>query len=262
VSNSAGSARTNVMDRLADLIQFYELLDRLEDNLGGKRRLADCDGRMGWPGRGVYFFFEPSEERSDTGRAPRVVRVGTHALKPGSGTTIWKRLSRHKGIARSGGGNHRGSIFRLLVGTAIKKRDRLDTIPSWGVGSDSRKAAEGLALDHRQVRIMEQPLELTVSKYIRLMPFLWLEIDDPPGPESGRGYIERNSIGLLSNYGPEEIDPPSTQWLGRYCDRERVRRSGLWNNNHVNEHYDPNFLVALQRKIAAMKLDGTPMIAP
>jgi hypothetical protein len=48
-----------------------------------------------------------------------IVRVGTHALETGSQTTLWKRLSQHRGQARSGSGNHRGSIFRLIVGTAL-----------------------------------------------------------------------------------------------------------------------------------------------
>ena len=29
-----------------------------------------------------------------------------------------------------------------------------------------------------------------------------------------RGYIERNAIALLSNYGKPAIDPPSPGWLG------------------------------------------------
>jgi hypothetical protein len=37
----------------------------------------------------VYFFRESSEDRSDTGEGPRVVRVGTHALKAGARTTLW-----------------------------------------------------------------------------------------------------------------------------------------------------------------------------
>src|SRR5579862_1245890 len=103
------------MTRLADVIQFYELLARLEHEHGGRRRLSDCHGRMEWPRRGVYFFFEPGENRTDTGNGPRVVRVGTHALNAGSGTSLWGRLSHHRGAARSGGGNHRASIFRLLI---------------------------------------------------------------------------------------------------------------------------------------------------
>ena len=41
---------------------------------------------MKWPARGVYFFREAGESRSDTGEGLRVVRVGTHALKAGGST--------------------------------------------------------------------------------------------------------------------------------------------------------------------------------
>ncbi len=73
------------------------------------------------------------------------------------------------------------------------------------------------------------------------MPFIWLSVDDEPGPQSLRGFIERNAIALLSNYGKLPIDPPSDSWLGSYCTREKVRTSGLWNSNHVDESYDPAF---------------------
>lgn len=74
------------------------------------------------------------------------------------------------------------------------------------------------------------------------MSVLWLGIGDEPGPESGRGYIERNAIALLSNFGKEPLDPPSPGWLGHFCNRERVKASGLWNQNHVEEAYDAGFL--------------------
>ena len=67
-------------ERRADLDRFYALLAELEGLRGGKRLLAECHGRMGWPQRGVYFFFEDGELRDD-GVTPRVVRVGTHALQ-------------------------------------------------------------------------------------------------------------------------------------------------------------------------------------
>lgn len=41
-------------------------------------------------------------------------------------------------------------------------------------------------------------MEVQVSRRIGAMPFLTLPIDDPPGPDSLRGYIERNAVGLLS----------------------------------------------------------------
>jgi hypothetical protein len=225
--------------RLEHLKEFYRLLGRLELANGGARLLADCTGRQGWPRRGVYFFREQGEERADTGSGPRIVRVGTHALKAGSSTSLWTRLSQHRGQARTGGGNHRGSIFRLIVGTALITRDG-HTCESW---DDRRSAAP------KEVRAGELKLEQEVSRTIGAMPFLWLAIDDDPGPDSARGFIERNAIALLSNFGKEPIDPPSPSWLGYHCSRERVRASGLWNNNHVDESYDPAFLTRMEQLV-------------
>ena len=234
------------MDRLSDLQRFYALLERLQGRLHGTHLLAQCRSNMAWPVRGVYFFFEPGECRSD-GR-PRVVRVGTHALKAGSKSTLWQRLSQHRGTA-SGGGNHRGSIFRVLVGEALKRQGQYQSAISWDIGSDASKAAAQLGIPRQDVVLCEYPLEVAVSNHIRSMPFLWIGIDDDPGPDSDRGVIERNSIALLSNYGKDAIDPPSGRWLGKHCGRERVRSSGLWNNNHVDEQYDPNFLILLERYV-------------
>ena len=35
---------------------FYEVIQELEEGLGGTRCLKDCVGRLAWPRRGVYFF--------------------------------------------------------------------------------------------------------------------------------------------------------------------------------------------------------------
>ena len=204
------------MGRRDDLIRLYSILDRLEQTIGSARKLADCSGRgETWPDQGVYFFREPGEVRSDTGNGPRIVRVGTHALKEGSRTTLWTRLSQHKGQLGSGGGNHRGSIFRLIVGAALIDRYGMQC-PSWGKRNTPAK----------ELRAGEVAVEREVSKFIRKMPFLWLSIPDDAGPQSVRGYIERNAIALLSNYDKPPLDPPSLDWLGHHSDRERVRKSG------------------------------------
>jgi hypothetical protein len=213
-------------DRLLHLKTFYASLAALEAKLGKARTLAGCSGRLAWPRRGVYFFFEPGEMRSDSGGGSRVVRVGTHALAEGSGTKLWTRLSQHRGLTQ--GGNHRASIFRLLVGTALMKREG-QAVATWGVKSSAP----------RHIRDQEVPLEAKVSTVIGRMPFLWLGIQDEAGRGSLRGVIERNTIALLSNYGKPPLDPPSPEWLGRCCDRPKVRESGLWNSNHVDEEYDP-----------------------
>ncbi len=61
--------------RLDDLKRFYWILDRLSHRVGGVGRLRDCDGRMLWPARGVYFFLEDGESRTASGVGGRVVPI-------------------------------------------------------------------------------------------------------------------------------------------------------------------------------------------
>lgn len=225
--------------RLADLKQFYDLLDRLEDQADGRRRLACCDGRMDWPDRGVYFFFEDGETRSNNGSGPRVVRTGTHALKRGSQTSLWGRLAQHRGIVKHGGGNHRGSVFRALVGSAIAERIPSLAVESWDRGQSAPRA----------VRAREHDLECRVSEVIGRMAVLWIEVPDEPAPDSLRGVVERNAIALLSNHDRSAVDPPSDSWLGNWCPRDKVRNSGLWSSKHVGELHEPGFLKELERLI-------------
>ena len=238
------------LNRLEALNHFYSLLSELEKRLGKKRLLSQCDGRLKWPRRGLYFFFEKGEARNN-GIDERVVRVGTHAVSKGSRTTLWTRLRTHRGRvggSHKDGGNHRGSVFRLHLGTAILNREGLkDDCSTWGQGSSAP----------REIREKEYPIEQRVSHYIRSMPFLWLKVDDEPSKHSRRAYLERNAIALLSNYQKLEtvraIDPPSNNWLGFDCANLVVRKSGLWNVRHVDStSWDPEFLDTLESYINTM----------
>lgn len=235
----------NVPDtRLRDLVRFYELIDRIKACCNGAKFLCNCSGRQIWPGRGIYFFQENGEYRTNTGTGSRIVRVGTHALTAQSRTTLWNRLSQHKGNQKAGGGNHRGSIFRLLVGQALIQKHGYQ-LPTWGHGQSAPT----------NIRSSEKKLEQEVSSFIGQMPLLWLAVEDVPGANSQRGYIERNAIALLSNYGKDAIDSPSKNWLGHFSDRGKVRLSGLWNQYHVDEPYDPSFIDALEKLITEAKGD-------
>lgn len=44
----------------SNIRRFYEILGQLRGTIN-TRYLKDCDGKMGWPKRGVYFFFEDGE---------------------------------------------------------------------------------------------------------------------------------------------------------------------------------------------------------
>ena len=240
------------MSHLADLERFYALIGRLSSRLGAARTLADPRSFRDWPPRAVYFFFEPGEVRHESGEGLRIVRVGTHALGDRSRSTLRQRLGQHRG-GDTGGGNHRGSIFRLLIGQALLARSDLPPCNSWGVKSDAAKACEALGIDRQTIATAEAPVEQAVSRYIAAMPFLWLDIGDEPGPESLRGFIEGNAIALLSNHERTPLDLASPGWLGHFSDRSRVRGSGFWNQQHVDETHDPVFLDALEEKIDAMR---------
>jgi hypothetical protein len=74
------------------------------------------------------------------------------------------------------------------------------------------------------------------------------------GPKSRRGYIEKNSIALLSNYKKPPLDPPSQGWLGYNSNGERIRESGLWNQDHVEKACDPAFLGILDKLVSDVRL--------
>ena len=213
------------MSKRDDLIAFYALMDELERR--GKRRLSETDGRMKWPG--VHFFFEPGENRSCSGQGPRVVRVGS------SGRPLRKRLGEHCGTSTPRYGDHRRSVFRLLVGNALIGRDPRAGIDSWG----ARKV--------RNMRHAEQPLEEMVSRRIGGMSVAFVPIEDA----LGRDNVKRNAIALLSGFPDRASDRPSSNWLGRHCDREKVRSSGLWNNVHVDGVHESGFLSVFERLVDA-----------
>jgi hypothetical protein len=111
-----------------------------------------------------------------------------------------------------------------------------------GAQNDGKACHRSVGTANSDVTGGEVELERKVSRVIGDMSFIWITIGDEAGPGSQRGFIERNAIALLSNYNKHPIDPPSEGWLGCNSDRERIRKSGLWNQNHVEEAYDPAFL--------------------
>jgi hypothetical protein len=223
-------------DRAQDRDRLYKLVERGSACHGGAGVLGDSQLRRLWPRAGIYFFYEDGEVRP--GGEPRIVRVGTHGLRSTSRSTLPGRLAQHRGsIAGSnpGGGNHRGSIFRLHVGSALIRRsggpDEL--LRSWlGAKADPRWRSAELGIERR------------VSTVIGKMTVRAIRVPTRDDGSSDRGYIERNAIALLSCLaGPAE--PPSRGWLGHDSNSPKVRLSGLWNVNHVDETYDPTFLTVL-----------------
>ena len=201
-------------DRQRDSECFYDLLARLQERVGPKPKLSECHWNMGWPRRGVYFFFEESETRSNPNGALRVVRVGTHAVTAKSKSRLWNRLYEHK---QDGG----RSVLRDHVNRALRER-----------------TATGAEHNHTRC----------ISSYIGQMQFLWVNVD---GENSHRlrTRVERNAIALLSNWRGNGVDAPSDHWLGKHSQKEEIEQSGLWNVQHTKGDYDESFLDELNECI-------------
>ena len=204
----------SMTQREKDIECFYSLLDQLEERVGGKRMLMDCHWNMGWPRRGVYFFFEEGETRSGSESNLRVVRVGTHAVTAKSKSRLWNRLYEHK---QDGG----RSVFRNHVNRALRNKAN----------------GKSNACSHNHSRC--------ISAYIGRMPFLWVNVN---GENSHRKRIriESNAIKLLSNWSSDTGDRSSDDWLGHHSGKIEISRSGLWNIQQVKGKYAPSFLDQLK----------------
>ena len=216
------------MPRRADLRRFYALMRRLERldrrHVLGKLQQRHC------PEQGVYFFFEQGEERTGSGNGDRIVRVGSHALAQDQDATLWSRLRTHKGTDEPQN-QQRGSVFRNRVGNALCRRNPRLGPENWPRDSDRGDIPW---------------IERLINRHMRPMTVLLLSV----GRRSHRDHIERNATALLSEYEREQpVDHPSQAWLGRRCDREKVRGSGLWQSNYVDTCHDPEFLDLLERYV-------------
>lgn len=217
-----------------DAIKFYNCIFRLAKNTGGIRIFNECNGKMYWPRRGVYFIVDFNEKSLISNGFPRIVRVGTHAVSIGSKSTLWNRLKTHKGTG-DGGGNHRGSIFRLHVGNAIIKKEGI-ICDTWGIGQNTTK-------DNRE---KEREMEQRVSAYIGQLGVIVLDVDDLPSAASARAFIEKNSISLLSSIN-SSFNFATMNWLGNYSPRSEIVNSCLWNINYINSDYDAKFIKTFEK---------------
>jgi len=227
------------IDRERNIEKLYKLLE-------GKSRKAkpptlfEAVKENELPNQGVYFFLDDAEPTRYSSVLPRIIRIGTHAVSTGSKAILRTRLRAHLGT-EAGLGNHRGSVFRQHVGAALIEKNQFNNLyPNWGIGRNASK----------KIRLDETSLEREVSNYIRKLRLLFIEVPGEHGTDSYRDFIERNSLALLTqNMCPSEL--ASKKWLGNWSPNKTIRRSGLWNIQHVGGKYEKSFLKVLHELIDA-----------
>jgi len=205
---------------------LYKIIRRLTST-EKLRRLKDLVGNE-MPESGVYLFFDERESRLKNLDEMRVVRVGTHGVAAGSKASLRNRIRTHFGTA-AGEGNHRSSIFRLHVGRSLLNARLVPQVDSWGVPT-----LDGDTLKN------ERSLEQAVSRYLGGLYVVLIAVPGSSDKNNDRAYLEQNLIGLLSNRC-KPLDSPSCEWLGLKSEKKEIRKSGLWNVNHVSQPFDPDF---------------------
>jgi len=163
------------------------------------------------PQNGVYLFFERGETvRCLDTVANRVVRVGTHRADG----RFRSRIRQHYGNVHSLGGNKNASVFRKHLGGALLRR----------VDPQDARLKDWLTQDGPSFPEVEE----MVSRVLREnFTFCCFRVDQ----RSERLSLERGLIALFAQY---PLGQPSPNWLGRFAASEEIRRSGLWNTQHID----------------------------
>ncbi|SKC68786.1 hypothetical protein [Maledivibacter halophilus] len=170
------------------------------------------------PKNGIYILFEKGE----TGHGvDRIVRIGTHT----GDNQLVSRLKQH--FIKE---NKDRSIFRKNIGRSILNKNKDNYLERWEWDLTSRKNREKYM--HLVDLEYQMSIEKKVSKYIREnFSFAVISIEN----KDSRLNIESKLISEVSNCSK---CISSSNWLGNYSPKNKIRQSGLW---LVNELYKDGF---------------------
>jgi hypothetical protein len=164
---------------------------------------------------GIYILFEKGEEGHG---ADRIVRVGTHTGK----NQLPSRLKQH--FINE---NKDRSIFRKNIGRAILNRRNDSYLKEWELDLTTREGKEkfGSLIDKEK----QKRIEKEVSDYIQNnFSFIVFPIEN----KEKRLEIESKIISTISLCNDCK---PSSNWLGLYSPKDKIKESGLWLVNELNK---------------------------
>ncbi len=160
------------------------------------------------PLNGIYILFESGETAHG---ANRIVRIGTH----NSENNLPSRLKEH--FLNE---NKDRSIFRKNIGRCILNKQNDDFLDKWELDLTTKANRErhGNSIDFQK----QSAIEKLVSEYIRdKIYFVIFRVDN----KDERLRLESKIISTVSWCGGCQ---PSINWLGRFSPKEKIRTSGLW----------------------------------
>ncbi|GMO14827.1 MAG: hypothetical protein Pg6A_00700 [Termitinemataceae bacterium] len=161
------------------------------------------------PEQGIYALFETGETAHS---GDRITRIGTHTGKG----NLCARLKEHF-ITE----NKDRSIFRKNIGRALLCKAGDDFLNYWEIDLTSKTTKDEWVekIDMEK----QQQVEKDVTNYIQKnVSFVVIKIDD----KDKRLELESRLISTVSLCGECK---QSAHWLGNHSPKEKIRKSGLWN---------------------------------
>ena len=183
------------------------------------------------PTDGIYFFYEKGEVWGHGGRKPRIVRVGTHR----SGN-FRSRICDHfipdkrkMDFSKKQPAPRDRSIFRRNIGRALLHKQKDPYLNIWDMCFTPRESREKFS--HLRNVMLEKRIEEKVTKILRTrFSFRFIEVPDSNKFIGSKG-IESSIIGTLAHCSHCK---QSEKWLGNFSPVNKIRDSGLWLCQHLN----------------------------
>ena len=184
------------------------------------------------PENGVYFVFERGERAHEK---DRIVRVGSHTGRGNLATRLAEHATHNKDR----------SIFRKNIGRALLNRAHDSFLQSWNLDLTSRANRDryGASVDFEKQGRVEAEVTAHIEGQMSAAVVGFADAAEAL-------YFERLCIGTLSAC---TLCKPSPAWLGNFSPEARIRESGLWQVQHLQEAgLAPDDLAALRSRAMAV----------
>lgn len=185
------------------------------------------------PENGIYFFYEQNEIWGHGGQKPRIVRIGTH--KDGN---FRNRIAEHYLLDESkmnfdagSPAPHERSIFRKNIGRALLNQHADDYLQIWEIDFTTKKNREKFG-HLRNIR-KEKEVELEITKILREDFSFRFVVLSSQRERMGTLGLESSLIGTIAHC---QLCKSSENWLGNDSSKAQIRKSGLWQVQHLNAH--------------------------
>ncbi len=208
----------NQLKYLKESLEKKEICEQLHKIFNSLKRTSFPFNEEEIPLNGIYILFEEGEKAHDR---DRIVRVGTHTGE----NQLRSRIKQH--FINE---NKDRSIFRKNIGRAILNKNKDDFIKQWEIDLTTRDSKDRFSdlIDFEK----QKQIEKLVTKYMQEnFSFIVFRIDDKDERLKTESKII-SSISLCDECGQ------STNWLGNFSPKEKIKESGLW---LVNELYKEPF---------------------